>query len=104
MTKPKARNGADFAAKHVRETVAIRKIEAALARMRSLGTEHWEYEIDLSKPPYGISSNDLAAYRDRFAEFWVRTEVQEREKPYTVWFGDKKIAARYRLEPVGGSK
>jgi len=94
----KARTGADFAAKHVRSTSVETKIKAVLDKMKAIGPEHWEYETDLTKPPYGVGSRDLADYRDRFAGYWVLTEVQDGEKPRRVWFGDPKVAARYRMK------
>lgn len=90
------RTGADFAAKHVRKTAALAKIAAAIAKMKAIGKEHWEYESDLTKAPYNISMIDLSTYRGLFGEHWLRTEVQEREKPFIVWFADPKVASRYR--------
>lgn len=94
----KARTGADFAAKHIRNTAVAAKIKAALAKILETGPEHWEYETELSKPPYGVGSRDIADYRDEFKSNWLLTEVQDGEKPRRVWFGDSKVAARYRTK------
>jgi hypothetical protein len=99
MSKVTVRTGADFASKHIRTNAVTAKIQAALVKIKSVGPEHWEYETDLSKPPYSISSRDLADYRDQFDPFWLYTEVQEGEKPRRVWFADPKVAAKYRTVP-----
>jgi hypothetical protein len=96
MPKVTARTGADFASKHVRNTAVHAKITAALKAMSIIGPEHWEYETDLSRPPYGINSRDLAEYRDDFKQHWLLTEVQDGEKPRRVWFADAKVASKYR--------
>lgn len=94
----KPRTGADFAARHVRN-IAIRvKIQRALAKIRETGPEHWEYESDLTKSPYFLSSRDLSDFRDEkpFKDHWILTEVHDSREPRRVWFGDAKIAAKYR--------
>lgn len=96
MSKVTARTGSDFANKHIRNTAVFAKIKSVLAQMLQTGAEHWEYETDLSRPPYGVHSRDLAEYRDDFKQYWLLTEVQDGEKPRRVWFGDPKVAARYR--------
>lgn len=95
-TNQKARTGADFSAAHVRETRVPNKIKAVLERMRRIGPEHWEYEGDLTKPPYGLAAVDLAEFRDQFKQHWVMTEVMNGVKPKRVWFADPKVAAKFR--------
>lgn len=97
----KARTGADFAQKHLREHAGIHKIEIALAKMAAIGQEHWEYEQDLAKEPYKVSSRDLAELRShaKFAKFVVTTEVQDGERPKKVWFASAAVAKKYR--PAG---
>lgn len=98
MTKPKARTGADFASAHIRATRTPNKIRAALAHMLAIGAEHWEYETELQRPPYSISQRDLIDFRDQFKANWVLTEVNDGRDPKRVWFGDPKVAARYRTK------
>lgn len=98
MTKSKARTGADFANTHVRENAAIAKITAALKAVADVGPEHWEYESDLTKAPYKISSRDLSDYRVHFAKHVVTTEVQQGDRPKKVWFGNAAAATKYRPE------
>lgn len=94
----KARNGNDFAGEHVRSVRAPKKIKEAIAKMRQIGPEHWEYENDLTKAPYGLSQVDLKEFRDQFKDHWLMTEVQHGKEARRVWFADPKVAARYRQE------
>lgn len=98
MANSKARTGADFASEHVRATRAPLKIKAAIAKMASIGKEHWEYETDLTKPPYGLAMVDLKEYREQFKDHWLLTEVQHGKEARRVWFADPKVAARFRQE------
>lgn len=98
MPKAKARTGADFAQRHLREHAGIHKIQIALAQMAAVGPEHWEYEADLSKDPYSVATRDLAELRSRFAKHVVTTEVQAGERPKKVWFASAAVAAKYRPE------
>jgi hypothetical protein len=96
--KTKARSAGDFAAAHVRSVRAPLKIKAAIAQMRSVGPEHWEYENDLTKAPYNLAQVDLSAFRDQFKEYWLETEVQNGKAARRVWFADPKVAAKFREE------
>lgn len=98
MTKTTARTGSDFAQKHLRTSAAIHKINQALEAMRAIGEEHWEYESDLSKPPYKVASRDLADFRAHFKGHVVTTEVQDGERAKKVWFGSAAVAKKYRPE------
>jgi len=95
---PKARTAKDFAAAHVREVYGPNKIRTALAKILETGPEHWEYEGDLAKPPYGLSNADLTEFRDQFAPYWVTTAVQSGKAARRVWFGDAKVAAKFRAK------
>lgn len=97
--KIKARTGAEFAQKHIRENAAKHKIEGAIAKIKAVGSEHWEYETDLQKPPYSVALRDFAEARGSFDAYWLWTEVQDGEKPRRVWFGDPKVASKYRTKP-----
>lgn len=104
MTKPvtktvtKARTAGDFAAEHIRATRGPLKIKDALAKMRAVGHEHWEYENDLTKMPYNLAQVDLSSFRDQFTKYWIETEVQHGKSARRVWFADPKIADRFRQE------
>lgn len=98
MTNTKARSAGDFAAAHVRETRGPNKIRAAIAQIQKVGPEHWEYENDLTKAPYNIAQVDLSAFRDQFKDYWLETEVMSGVKSRRVWFGNPKVAAKFRQE------
>lgn len=98
MPTPKARTAGDFATAHVRKVRGPNKIKAAIAMMRQIGAEHWEYESDLTKPPYGLAQVDLSDYRDQFTSHWLMTEVQSGKAARRVWFADPKVAAKFRQE------
>lgn len=94
----KARTASDFSAAHVRSTRVPIRIRETLKKIRAVGPEHWEYEGDLTKVPYGLAIKDLAEFRDQFKEFWVMTEHTNDTKPKRVWFADPKVAARFRQQ------
>lgn len=94
----KARNAGDFAAAHVREVRGPNKIKEAIAKMRAVGPEHWEYETDLTKAPYGLAQVDLSAFRDQFKPHWLETEVQHGKSAKRVWFAEPKICAKFKQE------
>lgn len=94
--KPKARTAGDFAAVHVREVRGPHRIAEALAKIRSVGPEHWEYEGDLTKAPYSLAQIDLRDFRDKFTKFWIETDGGRESRRRVVWFGDAKVAAKFR--------
>lgn len=81
---------ADFKAAHDKSFIVPAKIKTALA---ALGSDGWEYEADFNKAA-GVSSNDLSAYRDTFAEHIVLIKAGGKER--RVWAGSKALAAKMR--------
>jgi hypothetical protein len=94
----KARTGAAFAAEHIRSTAVPAKIKAMIEKIAKIGNEHWEYECDLNRPPYSMSQKVLAEFRDQFKEYWVVTQVHSGKAPKIVWFGNPKVATKYRTQ------
>ncbi len=77
-----------FRASHDKSYIVPKRISDALAKMG----EAWCYEQELLKLA-GLSTTDLAGYRDGFADFWL--EVGGRN-PKRVWAGTKAYAAKLR--------
>ena len=78
---------ADFRAMHDKDYIVPRKIKAALA---ALGNG-WEYEADMLRLA-GVSTTDLALYRDQFSEHWVVVDRSGKR----VWAGSKALAEEMR--------
>jgi hypothetical protein len=66
--------------------------------MMGIGKEHWEYEDDLRKAPYGLAMVDLSDFRDQFKQHWVLTEVSHGQRARRVWFADPKLAAKFKTQ------
>ena len=56
---------ADFRAAHDKDFIVPNRMRAAI---KALGNDGWEYETEFMKLA-GISTTDLSAYRDQFADF-----------------------------------
>jgi hypothetical protein len=56
---------ADFRAAHDKDFIVPNRMKAAI---KALGSDGWEYETEFMKLA-GISTTDLSAYRDQFADF-----------------------------------
>jgi len=95
VAKPKPRTLDEFRSNHDRNVIVPAKINAALAKMREIGPEHYEYESDFIKFA-GISQTDVSLHRDSFADHIVETTAVGGRSPRRVWFGDKKVAAKVR--------
>lgn len=76
----------DFRAAHDKSWIVPRKIRDAL---KALGSG-WEYEVNFLKLA-GLSTTDLANFRDQFAEHIVLVDRVKR-----VWAGTKETAAKLR--------
>lgn len=88
----KAKTLADFRAAHDKSVVIPNKINVALAAMLKEGAENFEYEADILRRA-GVSTTDLAMFRDRFAEHIVEVGGKN---PKRVWFADPKVAKKAR--------
>lgn len=95
MARKPAKTVDDFRAAHDRNVIIPNKIRAALAELVKEGPENWEYEIDFLKRA-GISTTDLALFRDQFSEYIVETPNSSRSRGKRVWFGSAKVAAKVR--------
>lgn len=95
---PKARTCADLTAQHSRIERLSRRLAEIITQIRKVGPEHWEYESDLNKPPYGgIAAREIASLREQFTRHVVHTTPSKNAKRgRIVWFGDTKVAARMR--------
>jgi hypothetical protein len=87
---------ADFKAQHDPSVVIPNKIRAALAQLVKRGKENWVYEPELLQLA-GITQPQLTTYRDGFEAHIVMTSTGGRS-PKRVWFGDAKVARRFRGE------
>lgn len=81
---------ADFKSAHDKSFIVPTKIKAALEK---LGNDGWEYEHDFSKLA-GVSSNDIAKFREQFNEQVIIIKSNGREQ--RVWAGSKALAAKMR--------
>lgn len=81
---------ADFRASHDKAFIVPNKINGAL---KKLGPKSWEYEIDLMRLAGGISSGDISAYRDQFADHIV---VVGGKNPKRIWCGSAAFATELR--------
>ena len=94
MTAKVGKSLDDFRALHDKSYIVPKKIGEGL---QSLGEHNWEYEVEFLKR-CGLSTTDLAAYRDQFQEFWLETGGRN---PKRVWAGSKGFAKKLR-EKLGG--
>ena len=78
---------ADFRAAHDKSFIVPRKIKDAIQK---LGTHGWEYELGFLRLA-GLSTLDLANYREAFEEYVVLVERTKR-----VWCGSKELATKLR--------
>jgi len=97
MAKTKAKTVADWRAVHDKDVVVPQKIQAALEAMLKEGPENWEYSVDFIKLA-GISTTDLAKYREQFIKHIVTTPSIHGKSPRDVWFANPKVAAKIRGE------
>jgi hypothetical protein len=81
---------ADFKTAHDKSYIVPTKIKAAIEK---LGTDGWEYEQEFAKLS-GVSSNDLAKYREMFSEQIVLIKQDGRER--RAWAGSKSLANKMR--------
>lgn len=93
----KAKTLADFRADHFKDVPA--NITRALAELRKIGPEHYEYELEFMRRSK-ISSTELGRYRRDFLDYVVVVGrcrgTSGAHNPRRVWFGDSKVAAKMR--------
>lgn len=77
----------DFKRSHDKSFIVPSKIRAAL---KGLGPRGWAYEVEFIRLA-GLSTTDLAAYRDQFEEHLVLVDRIKR-----VWAGSETFAAELR--------
>lgn len=85
----------DFRAAHDKNVIVPNKIRAALDAILKEGPENWEYEADLIRRA-GVSTTDLATFRDQFEDHIVETSAGRGSRSKRVWFGSTKVAAKVR--------
>jgi hypothetical protein len=78
----------DFRAEHDKSYIVPKKIRDALAKLG----EGWQYEVEFLRLA-GLSTGDLATYREEFAEFTVTVGGRS---PRRIWVGTKALAQQMR--------
>jgi hypothetical protein len=78
----------DFRAAHDKNYIVPAKVKAAL---ESIG-DGWEYQVDFLRIA-GLSTTDLAAFRDQFEDHIV---VTKGSNPKLIWVGNVKTAQKMR--------
>ena len=92
MSKPaKGKDLEAFRSMHDKSFIVPKRIQEGLA---ALG-DSWEYEADFIKR-CAVSQTDFAAYRDRFAEFFLETGGSGGARGKRVWAGTKAFAKKLR--------
>lgn len=92
----KARTAADFEAAHDKSIIVPNAIRAGIAAMLKLGPQHFEYDEGF-RALSGLQASELAAYRDQFKQYWLITPGRSSNKGgKRAWFGNPKLAAKYR--------
>ena len=81
---------ADFKAAHDKSFIVPQRIKTALD---ALGKDGWEYEAEFIKSS-GVNQNDIAKFREQFAEQVVLVRQDGREK--RVWAGSVALANKLR--------
>lgn len=86
--KPAGRDEKEFKSLYDKNYIVPTRIKAGLEK---LGPS-WAYELEFAKLA-GVSSSDLAAFREQFEKFVV---VADRHHSKRVWAGTTALAARLR--------
>ena len=81
---------ADFRATYDKNYVVPKKIEEGL---KKLGKKGWQYEVEFIRT-CGISTTDLATFRDQFEEYYVNVGGRN---PKRVWGGSKELVEEMKL-------
>ena len=75
---------AEFRKQHDKSFIVPQKVRAAL---KALGARGWAYELEFLRLA-GLSTTDLAAYRDVFEDHWLVVDRTKR-----VWAGSPAFKA-----------
>lgn len=86
--KPAGKSIDEFRAAHDKDFIVPQKITAAL---EALG-DSWEYELAFLKLA-GLSTSDLAAYRNQFEKYIVETGGRASKR---AWCGSPALATKLR--------
>lgn len=78
----------DFRAEHDKSFIIPARIREALKKLGA----GWEYEVGFLRLA-SLSTTDLAAYRDEFADYVVLVGGRN---PKRIWAGTKELAAQMR--------
>lgn len=95
MPSKQPRTLADFRAAHDPDVIIPSRIREAFAAMLKIGPQHYEYEVDFLKLS-GLSTTQLAAYRDQFAAHIIETPSGRNGAAKRVYFASAKVAASLR--------
>jgi len=96
VPQSKAKTLADFRAAHDKNVIIPNKIRAAFVAMLKESLEQWDYEADFMRRA-GISTTDLATFRDQFMDHIVIAPSGSGGKAAKrVWFADVKVAKKVR--------
>jgi len=96
MPSNKPKTLADFRAAHDPDVMIPNRIRAGLAAIEKEGPEHYLYESDFLKLT-GISTTQLAAYREQFAAHIVEASLHGGSRSSKrAYFGSAKVAAKLR--------
>lgn len=94
MAKSAPKNLDSFRSVYDKSVVIPNKIKSALEAMLKEDPEHWETEQDFIKRA-GVSTTDLAAYRDQFEKHIIEARATGRSAK-RIWFGSTKVASQAR--------
>jgi hypothetical protein len=85
----------DFRATYDKNVIVPNKIKAGLEKLLALRADGtaWATDVNFLKTA-GLSTTDLARFREQFVEFQVNVGTDR--QPKWVWFGSKKAAAKAR--------
>ncbi len=86
--KPAGRSLVDFRAEHDKSYIVPKKIREALDKLGNT----WQYELEFLRFA-GVSTNDLAAFREQFLDHIVSIGGRT---PRRIWTGSKDLARKMR--------
>lgn len=78
----------DFRKSHDRNYIVPEKIRTGIEQIG----DGWLYEAEFLKLS-GISTTDLAMFRDQFEDYWVIADKSSKKR---VWCGSKEFASELR--------
>lgn len=81
----------DFRAEHDKSYIVPKRIREAVAKLG----DGWLYEVEFLRLA-GLSTTDLAAYRDEFLDYVVNVGSAGGKTPRRIWAGTKALAQKMR--------